>query len=420
MKRVSTALFILLAGVSAALAQQFPIQGGANVVPQAGSFSNGTQGVPIGAVPTTNGGWVQNWPDQTKQLFVDDFSAGTLNTINRWQSPTSGTGGTNATNAVGQTTLQSGTTANGFSALSTQLIFFDKNPGYVFFQANINLSAGANVNSLGYIGLGTITTTPTAAAYCTNCVGFEVGIDGKLRAVTWASGSRTIIADLSIAQGFTPTSTAALSGASGSFTGGCACIPQHTDNGSYKYVIYFRGDNILWYMENQINGQLLLVAYTTRGAVGPDINQLPASFVMVNNIVGPTVAPTMQINQVTVGDSSGNPITAVSTIVGSAASSSVLKASPGHLISVYANCTAACWLMIFNSIAAPSNGATTAGTAANGLQDCIPILAGGVGGVNYTPQPFELFSTGITAAISSTACGTLTLSAVGFIHGTVQ
>jgi len=420
MKRFLLSAFAFWFGLAPLLAQQFPIQGGANVVPQAGSFSNGTQGVPIGAVPTTNGGWVQNWPDQTKQLFVDDFSTGTLNTINRWQTPTAGTGGTAASNAVGQTTLAGGTTANGFSALSTQLIFFDKNPGYVFFQANINLSNPATTNTVEYIGFGTIPTTPTAAAYCTNCVGFEDGIDGKLRAVTWASGGKTIIADLSVAQGITPTSTAALSGAVGSFTGGCNCTPQHTDTGSYKYVIYFRGDNILWYMENQVNGQLLLVAFTTRGALGPDVNQLPASFVVVNNTVGPATGSTMQINQVTVGDSSGNPITAVSTIAGSTASSSVLKAAAGHLIGAYANCTAACWLMIFNSATAPSNGATTAGTGSGGLQDCVPIAAGGIGSINYTPQPFEFFSTGITAAISSTACGTLTLSTVGFIHGTVQ
>ncbi len=420
MRKLALALLTLLGLACPAFPQSFPIQGGANIIPQAGSYSNGSQGVPIGAVPTTNGGWVQNWPDQTKQLFVDDFSTGTLNTINRWLTPTSGSGGTGASNAVGQTTLAGGTSANGFSALSTQLIFFDKNPGYIFFQSNINLSNPSTTNTVEFIGLGTIPTTPTALAYCTNCVGFEDGTDGKLRAVTWASGGKTIIADLSVPQTFVPVSTQSLSGTAGSFTGGCACTPQHTDTASYKYVIYFRGDNILWYMENQTNGQLLLVAYTTRGALGPDVNQLPASFVIVNNTSGPATGSTMQINQVTVGDSAGNPITAVPTIAGSASSSSVFKAAAGHLISAYANCTAACWLMIFNSTTAPSNGSTTAGTASGGLQDCIPISAGGIGSINYAPQPAEFFSVGITAAISSTACGTLTLSPVGFIHGMVQ
>ncbi len=367
--------------------------------------------VPIGTLPGTTP------PDQSKQLFVDDFSSGTLNIINRWQSPTSGTGGTNATNATGATLLQSGTSANGFSRLLTQLTFFDKNPGYLFFQANINLSSGVNINSLGFIGFGTIATTPTAAAYCTDCVGFEDGVDGKLRAVTWASGARTVIADLSVAQ---TSSAVATVGVSGAFSGGCGCVPQHTDTGSYKYVIFFRGDNILWYIENQTNGQLLLVAFTTRGSAGPDVNQLPGAFLMVNNTTGPAIAPTMQINQVTVADTAGNPTTAVSSVTGSAAPSLILKAAAGHLIAAYANCTAACWLMIFNSATVPGDGATTAGTASGGLQDCIPIAAAGVGGVNYAPQPLEFFSVGITAVISSTACGTKTAASTGFIHGTVQ
>jgi hypothetical protein len=173
-------------------------------------------------------------------------------------------------------------------------------------------------------------------------------------------------------------------------------------------------------MENQTNGQLILVAYTTRGSAGPDVNQLNALFIVANNSTPPTTQSTMQINQVTVGDTAGNPTTAISSVAGSAASSLILKSGAGHLIGSYANCTAACWLMIFNSATVPGDGATTAGTASGGLQDCIPIAAGGVGGINYTPQPLEFFSVGITAVISSTACATKTASTVGFIHGTVQ
>ena len=105
-------------------------------------------------------------------------------------------------------------------------------------------------------------------------------------------------------------------------------------------------------------------------------------------------------------------------IAGSAASSAVLKSSPGNLYGVYATCTSACWLMVFNAVAAPSNGATTAGVASGNMQDCIPIPAGGVGSINYLPP--EVFSVGITAAISSTACATLTLCTVGFIHGSAK
>ena len=105
---------------------------------------------------------------------------------------------------------------------------------------------------------------------------------------------------------------------------------------------------------------------------------------------------------------------------GSAISSLVLKASGGNLWQVYANCTAACWLMVFNATAVPANGATTAGVAPGNLVECIAIPINGIGAISFTPGPAAVYSAGITAAISSTACATLTLSAVGFIHGLVQ
>lgn len=116
--------------------------------------------------------------------------------------------------------------------------------------------------------------------------------------------------------------------------------------------------------------------------------------------------------------SSADGITPV--VGGSAASSQVLKASPGNLYSVYANCTAACWLMVFNAVSAPSNGATTAGVASGNLVHCVPIIAGGAGGVSVNGMPPDVFTVGITAAISSTACATLTLATTGFINGKVQ
>jgi hypothetical protein len=110
----------------------------------------------------------------------------------------------------------------------------------------------------------------------------------------------------------------------------------------------------------------------------------------------------------------------IPVVGGSAASSQVLKASPGNLYSVYAECSAACWLMVFNSTTAPSNGATTAGVASGNMEECISISAHSVGSISYLPGPPANFSVGITATISSTECATLTLATTGFIHGMVQ
>jgi hypothetical protein len=77
-------------------------------------------------------------------------------------------------------------------------------------------------------------------------------------------------------------------------------------------------------------------------------------------------------------------------------------------------------MMVFNATALPSNGATTAGKASGNLVECIAILTvNDQRGVTYDPYPVY-FSVGITVAISSTACGTLTAATTGFIHGTVR
>jgi len=106
-------------------------------------------------------------------------------------------------------------------------------------------------------------------------------------------------------------------------------------------------------------------------------------------------------------------------VCGSAVNGCVLLNSPGQFFGAYAECTSACWLMVFNSTTVPSNGATTAGKASGNMVDCIDIAAGSSRSVNYIFNPIVM-SVGISIAISSTACATLTLSAVGFIHGTVQ
>ena len=109
----------------------------------------------------------------------------------------------------------------------------------------------------------------------------------------------------------------------------------------------------------------------------------------------------------------------VPVVCGSAVSSCVLKAGGGNFYGVYANCTSACWVMVFNATSLPSNGATTAGTASGNLGDCFEVGAGSSKSLFYVPFP-KPYSAGITVAISSTACGTLTASTVGFISGVAK
>ncbi len=137
-------------------------------------------------------------------------------------------------------------------------------------------------------------------------------------------------------------------------------------------------------------------------------------------LLAPLAVQAQPLNNVAIAGSASPGLGITPVVGGSAASSQVLKATPGNLYSVYAECSAACWLMVFNSATAPSNGSTTAGTASGNMTDCIAIPSGSNGSINYAPGPPEVFSVGITAVISSTTCATLTLATTGFIHGMVQ
>lgn len=137
---------------------------------------------------------------------------------------------------------------------------------------------------------------------------------------------------------------------------------------------------------------------------------------IVSAINAAKLTPPLSVNT---APSSSSSVGIAPAIAGSAASSAVLKASPGNFYGAYATVTAPSWLMVFNATSAPSNGATTAGTASGNMQDCVQISAGS-GMINYSPGPPEVFSVGVTAVISSTACGTLTLATTGFIHGSAQ
>ena len=110
----------------------------------------------------------------------------------------------------------------------------------------------------------------------------------------------------------------------------------------------------------------------------------------------------------------------LSAVFGSAVNGGVVKASPGTLWNAHGTCSSACWVMIFNATSVPSNGSTTAGTASSNLVDCVPVAANGAFSIGNGVTPYADFSTGLSIAISSTACATLTLSTVGFVNASYQ
>jgi len=108
----------------------------------------------------------------------------------------------------------------------------------------------------------------------------------------------------------------------------------------------------------------------------------------------------------------------ITPIVSSAGESShILKASAGNVYSAYAtNLTATQgFFLLLNATSAPADGAVTPIA-------CAPIAPNGIASFNYAPGPPGVFSTGITAVLTSAVtCFTKTTGVItAFISGSVQ
>jgi hypothetical protein len=135
--------------------------------------------------------------DEPHQIFYDSFDT-TLDTTNYWTS-TQGNSGVAPVTTLGILTMGTGTIANGYSKLISIPTFKPVIPGWLIFSDVISLPDGAApiVNSYRFWGTGVTPVTPTVLMPIIDGYGFELNIDGKLRAVVYAGGVRTIIADLS-------------------------------------------------------------------------------------------------------------------------------------------------------------------------------------------------------------------------------
>ncbi len=98
-------------------------------------------------------------------------------------------------------------------------------------------------------------------------------------------------------------------------------------------------------------------------------------------------------------------------------SSHVLKATPGNLYGAYATnqTSTAGFLVIINATSAPTDGAITP-------LDCIPLPGNSSASISRIPGPPRIYSTGITAVVTSGAnCFTKTTGVIlAFISGDVK
>lgn len=214
------------------------------------------------------------------QLFWDAFDTGL--DLNKWATSSGGTGISPSNLGVdgGSTTLNGGTTLNSFSLLQSVISFKPEEPGYIYTTARVNIENPVLTTGYRFWGLGTVPSLPTIANPVIDGVGWEIGTNGHLSAVTYAGtggtvGTRLLIKDLN--------------------TSG----QQPTDSAAHKYFIWFRGDTTYWAIDSFDN----IVASFTTGASGPNVNTLPYVFLVVSN--GGT-AETIIVNGAAVGDTGRN------------------------------------------------------------------------------------------------------------------
>src|SRR5580765_122165 len=135
----------------------------------------------------------------------------------------------------------------------------------------------------------------------------------------------------------------------------------------------------------------------------------------VNQGTSPWVVSGTVTANITPSSSSAIGITPV--VSAAAEASHVLKAGAGNAYAVYAtNLTSTNgFLLLINATSAPVDGAVTP-------LACVPLSANGFASLNYAPGPPGVFSTGITAVVTSaTTCFTKTTGVItAFISGSVQ
>jgi len=192
--------------------------------------------------------------DEPHQVFYDPFDAA-LDTANTWTAPTVGNAAVLAAVSAGTMSMGTGTTASGWSKLLSAGSFKPVVPAWLGFSFAINLPDGAapTANAYRFWGAGTIPGVPTTAAPLTDAVGFELTTAGKLQAVSYAAGVRTLIADLSS----TGTNT------------------QPLDALNHRYIVYVRTDRTFFYIDS------LATPVATSNFQGPGVQTLPVTFLAV-------------------------------------------------------------------------------------------------------------------------------------------
>lgn len=213
--------------------------------------------------------------DEPTQQFYDPFDS-SLDTTNRWNAAVTGNAGVAASVTNGMMSLGSGTTASGYSVLTSQPSFTPTIPAWLGNSWAMQFEAGTTIsNAYRFWGVGVPQTVPTTAAPILNGCGWEIGTSGTMAAVVWAGGVRTQVATIAT---------------------------KPTDGAYHRYIIYYRTDAIYWYLDS--TAATALVASVT--FTGPQTQTLPLLAMSVGGATPPASSATLTTTGLAVWDTGKN------------------------------------------------------------------------------------------------------------------
>lgn len=236
---------------------------------QIGTTSGLAQSTPIAA--TVAGYGTLRTSPEANSIFYDPFDSA-LDTTDKWNTPVT-SGGGSVTQGTGGLTTATGTLASSYGYLTSKPTFVGTVPGYAQIGYANKFEATTFISgAFRFFGVGTNPAIPTTAAPLTDAVGWEITTAGRFCAVVYASGVRTLIADLT--------------------TSGAA----KTDGAYHRYVMFMRTDKTFWYIDS------LDVPVATSNFQFPTIQQLPLLMLSVNGASVQAIAPSIISTGIGIGD----------------------------------------------------------------------------------------------------------------------
>ncbi len=214
--------------------------------------------------------------DEPHQLFYDPFDS-SLDTTNRWNAATASGGGVAASVSAGQMTLGSGTTANGYSYITSQATFTPTVPAWLGNSWAISIEFAVGNNAVRFWGHGSVGGTPSSTnplGTTGNGYGFELNTSGVLKAVVYSNGTRTEVADLSAS--------------------------QPADSNLHRYICYYRTDRIFWYIDS------LATPVATSNFNSPQVQALPLLALTVAHSSAPAASRVITCAGLAVWDTGKN------------------------------------------------------------------------------------------------------------------